>query len=133
MVPMRLMTGLCLSICLGLAAPAQAHHSFAIYEATKTLTLEGTARTVQWGNPHVRVRMLVPAAAHDTPQEWELVTSNPGILKRFGWTQHSIAPGDHIRVLCFPKRDGAPECQLITLFELATGQTLQTKLRAPAH
>jgi Family of unknown function (DUF6152) len=114
----------------GVASPALAHHSFAPYEELKTITLIGTARSVQWGNPHVGIRMWVQVSGSDAAQEWSLVTSNPGILKRFGWTQRSVSPGDHIRVLCYPKRDGSYGGRLITLFELDTGKTLETKLSA---
>jgi len=117
----------------GLAPPAFAHHSFTPYEDKKTVTLIGTAKKVRWGNPHVEIQMLVKAQDGEAPQEWNLVTSNPGILKRFGWTQKSVNPGDRIRVLCYPKRDGTDGCRLITLFELDTGKTLGTKLSAAAQ
>jgi hypothetical protein len=113
-----------------LASPAVAHHSFDPYEERKTISLTGTARNIQWGNPHVGIRMWVQVPGSDAPQEWSLVTSNPGILKRFGWTQQSVSPGDHIRVLCYPKRDGSYGARLITLFEVDTGKTLETKLSA---
>jgi Family of unknown function (DUF6152) len=128
---MRLLVLLAAMAASGLASPpALAHHSFAPYEESKTITLIGTARNIQWGNPHVGIRMWVQLPGSDAPQEWSLVTSNPGILKRFGWTQRSVSPGDRIRVLCYPKRDGSYGGRLITLFELDTGKTLETKLSA---
>jgi hypothetical protein len=127
---MRLLVLLAASAASGLASPALAHHSFAPYEALKTMTLIGTARSVQWGNPHVGISMSVQVPGSDTAQEWSLITSNPGILKRFGWTQRSVSPGDHIRVLCYPKRDGSYGARLITLVEVDTGKTLETKLSA---
>jgi hypothetical protein len=114
----------------GVVSLAFAHHSFSSYEETQTVTFSGTASSVQWGNPHVGIKMSVQVSGSDAPQEWSLVTSNPGILKRFGWTQRSVSPGDHIRVLCYPKRDGSHAARLITLFELDTGKTLETKLSA---
>ena len=39
--------------------PAAAHHSFAMFEPTKTLTFKGTIKTFQWTNPHVIIWVLV--------------------------------------------------------------------------
>jgi hypothetical protein len=35
--------------------PAAAHHSFAVYDATKMLTVNGTVKTFQWTNPGDKV------------------------------------------------------------------------------
>ncbi len=32
--------------------PAAAHHSFATFDMTKTVTLRGTVKELQWTNPH---------------------------------------------------------------------------------
>jgi hypothetical protein len=127
-VAARLIFASCLAACLVFSLPVAAHHSFAAYESVKRISLEGAATSVQWGNPHVVIRMLTQASGGEAPQEWTLVTSNPGILKRFGWTQRSVTPGTRIRVLCYPKRDGSHAGRLITLFQLDSDQTLQTKL-----
>ncbi|MEJ0007935.1 MAG: DUF6152 family protein [Steroidobacteraceae bacterium] len=125
--------GLWLNCALAVALPAAAHHSFAAYDQTRAITLNGIAKNIQWDNPHVIIRVWVPVAGSNVAQEWSLVTSNPGILKHLGWTQRSINPGDRIRVLCQPKRNGTYSGRLITLFELDSGKTLDTKLSAAAH
>ena len=48
----------------GLAAaaaswPAFAHHSFAVYDRTKVLTLKGDVKTFQWTNPHCVIWFVV--------------------------------------------------------------------------
>jgi len=48
-----------LAAMLGAAPAASAHHSFAMYEPTKTLTFKGTVKTFQWTNPHVILWVLV--------------------------------------------------------------------------
>jgi Family of unknown function (DUF6152) len=42
------------AVAVGVAAalPAGAHHSFATYDRTKTVTIKGTVKTFQWTNPH---------------------------------------------------------------------------------
>ncbi|HTL68355.1 MAG TPA: DUF6152 family protein, partial [Lacunisphaera sp.] len=37
---------------LAIAAPAAAHHSFAMFDQQKIMTLDGTVHEFQWTNPH---------------------------------------------------------------------------------
>ena len=46
-----------------LAAPAFAHHSFAMFDATKDLTLQGTVKGFEWTNPHMWLYVIVPQAS----------------------------------------------------------------------
>src|SRR5689334_21394124 len=39
------------------AIPAFAHHSFAMFDADKKVTLEGTVKEFQWTNPHSWILM----------------------------------------------------------------------------
>lgn len=41
------------------AVPAFAHHSFAMFDATKTVTLEGSIKEFQWTNPHAWILVNV--------------------------------------------------------------------------
>lgn len=111
-----------------IASPAPAHHSFAAYEDTRIRTLEGTVKTFKWTNPHAMLTVLTQPDGRSQPQEWTIVTSGPAILARFGWRRNSMKPGDRIRMVCNPRRDGSPGCRLHTLVMLDTGQTLKTKL-----
>src|SRR5580700_10233136 len=73
------------AVTLFAPATASGHHSFAEYEDMRTSTLEGTVESFQWNNPHVVVKVLVKPDDHTDPQEWNVVTSSPAILTRFGW------------------------------------------------
>ena len=122
---------LLLAATLAMAFPASAHHSFAAFERSKTVTLTGTVKTFNWANPHVIFGVLVPAGS-GAPQEWSIETSSPAILKRFGWTRNSLKPGDHVSVVCNPLSDGSHGGRLHTVMMLDTGQILNTKLSASA-
>jgi len=90
------------------AAPglAQAHHSFAMYDQTKVVTLNGTVKDFQWSNPHALVWLLVPSASGD-PVLWSLeLPTGPGNLARMGWSKHSLSAGDKVSVDINPLRDG---------------------------
>ena len=124
-------TSLGLVAAAALAFPAFAHHSFAAYDVVNTRTLKGTLETLQWSNPHVTLKMLVQPDVGGPAQEWNLVTSGPAILKRFGWTRSSLKPGDRISVICNPMNDGSHGGRVHTVVLLDTGLTLKTKLSEP--
>jgi Family of unknown function (DUF6152) len=120
---------LSLSLCLLAGAamlswPAAAHHSFAIYEKNKVLTLKGTVKTFQWTNPHVVVWLLVKPESGGEPEEWGIETTSPGVLTRSGWTRNSIKPGDEVTVEFAPLRDGTHGGGLSSVTLLATGEKL---------
>jgi hypothetical protein len=71
--------------------------------------------------------VLEPAASSE-PVKWTIITSSPAILKRFGWTQDSLKPGDRVSVVCNPMTDGSHAGRLHTVVLLETGQVLRTKL-----
>jgi hypothetical protein len=110
------------------ASPTSAHHSFAAYESTKTLTLTGTVETFEWANPHVTLQILARENRAREQADWYIETSDPGILKRFGWKRDSIKRGDRVVVVLNPMRDGSPRGRLHTVTLLDTGQVLRTKL-----
>ena len=126
------MTRLLLALCLAAAGfpgpSAVAHHSYAAYESARTVTLTGTVETFQWANPHVGIHLLAPGPGGGAPVDWDIGTSAPGILRRFGWTRASIKPGDRVMVVLNLMRDGSPHGRLHTLTLIGTGQVLKTKL-----
>lgn len=81
----RLSLALILAAALFPASPALAHHSFAAYESDKTLTLTATVETFQWANPHAVLQVLAVGEGARAQAEWEIETSSPSILQRFGW------------------------------------------------
>lgn len=111
-------------LALAAAAPAFAHHSFAMYEPTKTLTLKGTVKTFQWTNPHVVIWILVQPDDGSAAQEWSIETTSPGVLTRGGWTRQSIKTGDRVSVTFSPLRDGSHGGGLNSVTLLDTGQKL---------
>lgn len=107
------------------ALSALAHHSFAVYDRTKNLTLKGTVKTFQWTNPHVIIWIVVLPEGGGAPQEWSIETTSPGVLTRSGWNRHSLNPGDRVSVEFNPLRDGSHGGGLNAVTILATGQKLE--------
>ena len=84
--------------------PALAHHSFAMFDQTKQMTLEGTVREFQWTNPHSFIELDVGAGSR--AQRWSIELNSPNNLTRQGWRRTSLKAGDRISVRIAPLRNG---------------------------
>jgi hypothetical protein len=84
---------------------ALAHHSFAMFDRSREMRVEGVVRLFQWTNPHSWIQLLVTDAQGQTV-EWSLEGGSPNILGRDGWKRTSLAPGDKVSVLIYPLKDG---------------------------
>ncbi len=89
------------------ATEAQAHHSAAMFDKTKTFTLTGTVRVLQWTSPHCWIQILAPADSGAAPAEWSIEMGAPFELYRGGWRPTILKPGDKITVVANPTRDGS--------------------------
>jgi hypothetical protein len=88
------------------AAPAAAHHSFAMFDNSKTVTYSGVVKEVQWANPHVWVELVVTDNGKTDTYHFE--GGAVPVLKRVGWTRDSVKSGDKLTVATHPFRDGRP-------------------------
>ncbi len=110
-----------------LAAPAMAHHSFAMFDSSKVVTLNGTVKEFRWVNPHVSLFVLADHAGA-APDLWSVELTSPGNLTRLGWSRKSVSPGDKVSVEVNPLRDGQKGGGFRKLTLVATGQVLQARL-----
>ena len=94
--------------------PALAHHSFAMFDADKTVELVGTVKEFQWTNPHSWLQVMV-REANGQEKEWSLEMGSPGGLARSGWRPKTVVPGDKVTVTAHPLKDGSPGGQLLTV------------------
>lgn len=86
-------------------APADAHHSFALFDVTRTVELEGTVKSFEWTNPHSWVRLEV-AGPQNTTDEWLIELPPAGTLAREGWNPKMIRAGERILVRINPLKSG---------------------------
>ena len=84
---------------------ACAHHSFAMFDFSKEVTLSGTVKELQWNNPHCFIELLAQKEGGAT-EEWSIEMGSPLHLVRNGWKRTSVKPGDKITVVVHPLRDG---------------------------
>lgn len=100
----RLTAALTGALALGLAAPALAHHSAAMFDQAKTVTLTGAVKEFKWVNPHASIELITMEGG--AQKVWAIECSTPNILVRKGWSIHSLKAGDMITVTAHPMRDG---------------------------
>jgi hypothetical protein len=124
----RLLCGLPVLAIIGAAGTASAHHSFAVYDHTRTLNLKGTVTKWQWSNPHayldIDVRDSSGAVKHYT-----LEGTSINMLQRTGWRSNMIKAGDQVTAVAAPLLNGEPGGLLLEI-TLANGE--KKELPVPA-
>ena len=95
-----------LALCLPVL-PVQAHHSMAMFDQTKTITISGTVKQFQWTNPHCYIQLLAKDAK-GVEKEWSLEMGAPMYLYAKGWRPSSLKAGTQISVTINPLRNGEP-------------------------
>ena len=96
------------------ATSAWAHHSFAMFDLDKEVTLEGVVKNVQWANPHVWLEIIVTDGDGKSTQ-WGLEMGTTGMLTRAGWKSSTLKPNDKVKVVINPLRSGEPSGRLVTV------------------
>ncbi|MGA9883964.1 MAG: DUF6152 family protein [Candidatus Acidiferrales bacterium] len=97
--------GLLLAAMVLTVVPAEAHHSAAMFDHTKTVKLVGTVVQFGWTNPHSWISVDVPNASGKT-ERWSVECNSPNNLARMGWKSTSLKPGDKVTILIHPLRNG---------------------------
>ena len=91
---------------LGGGVRLAAHHSHAMFDMTKEVTLTGTINKVVFRNPHVM--MFVDVKTPDGQVEsWSVEMSTLDNELRRGLDKETLKPGDKITVKLHPLRDGS--------------------------
>ena len=104
------------------ASPVSAHHSAAMFDATKSTETKGVVKEFLWTNPH---SFLVVTARNKAgkPVDYSFEANGPGYLVRNGWKRESLKPGDTVVVVSHPLRDGRPGGDLVEV-TLSDGRKL---------
>lgn len=104
---MSLKTRLCGAALLtaALAAPAWAHHSFAMFDNTRSITLHGKVTKFQFTNPHGYLEVDAEQAGGGT-KHYTLELTSPNMMTRGGWNSRIIKSGDMVTAIVAPLRDG---------------------------
>jgi len=116
-------------LMLSAATFASAHHSAAGIDRTKSVTLTGTIKQFSWSNPHswMEVDVRDEKGAIVT---WTVEMTSPAYLVRAGWKSTTLKPGDEVKVVVRPLRNGDPGGLFVSV-TLADGRTLSERAAIP--
>lgn len=96
-------TAISIALAGGMAcAPAGAHHSFAMFDQTKTIVVQGTISKFDITTPH---SWLYIVAADGT--NWSFESEGPGALAHAGIHRSTLQVGDKVEVTTHPMRERA--------------------------
>ncbi|HEY5412448.1 MAG TPA: DUF6152 family protein [Caulobacteraceae bacterium] len=97
---------------------AFAHHSFAMFDQSKQVSIAGTVKSFEWTNPHAFIELQGPDG-----KLWSVELNSPNNLVRQGWKRTALKPGDKVTVILNPLRDGQ-NGGLFDAVTLPSGQVL---------
>jgi DNA/RNA endonuclease YhcR with UshA esterase domain len=107
--------GVLLALQCVLPAPAQAHHSAALfYTMDKRITVKGEVARFSFRNPHAILELVVKDDKGETIR-WTCETSAPSALRRRGWSQESIHAGDVVTIEGIPAVDGSRLMRIVKI------------------
>lgn len=95
------------ALMLTLNTAASAHHSFAVYDHTRTLTLHGTVTKFQWTNPHAFLELDVKQP-DGTIKHYSVELTSINMMQRVGWRSNMVKAGDQVTAVVSPLLSGEP-------------------------
>ena len=100
-------------VTLAFGVPASAHHSFAMFDNEKSMTVQGQVKEFEWTNPHSWLRVMVMDQNTGKPMLWVFELSSPARLATLGMHSNSLKPGDTVSVNFHPLKDGTRGGQFV--------------------
>jgi len=80
------------------AAKTGAHHAFSpVYDAKRTITVDGVVTQFRFVNPHAMMLMEVKNKAGKV-ETWNVEFAGRLNLEEAGWNAQTIKPGEHVKV-----------------------------------
>ena len=95
------------------AVPALAHHSFAMFDDQKKVTIEGTVKEFEWSNPHAWMHLVV-IGKNGEAQDWSFEMGSLSQVAGQGWKPDTVKPGDKLTLIMHPLKDGSHGGQYIS-------------------
>lgn len=107
------------------SAPLLAHHSAAMFDRSRKVTVKGTVVRFQYVQPHSWIDvMVVDESGKETL--WAFEGGAPMQMKMVGLTPDVLKVGDKITITGYPLRDGRTAASFVEAV-LPNGKTYNTK------
>jgi hypothetical protein len=88
-----------------MGAPVLAHHSAAMFDHMRTITVQGTVKEFQYTNPHSWLQVVV-VSPDGKMTEWGFEAEGPSTLLHMGIKPRTFKPGSKVTVVANPMKDG---------------------------
>ena len=95
------------------SSTALAHHSFAMFDSTKEVTVTGTLGAVSWTSPHIWFDLMVPDGKGGVVK-WGIEADSPATLTRGGWKYGEVKVGEKYTFVLRPQKNGKPGGALVS-------------------
>ena len=112
-----------LALSLGAFTAAIAHHSGAMFDRSKTVTLKGEIKEYRFVAPHSWISIIATTENKDTPERWDVEAATAARMKAQGVTPERLKAGDKVTMRIHPLRDGRNAGSLIEI-TLADGTVM---------
>ena len=106
----------------GMTGAADAHHSYAMFDMTKSIDLKGKVVQFKWSNPHAWLTIEVKDAK-GAPVTWNVEMNSPNNLMLLGWKRTTLKSGDDVTITVHPLRDDKAGGSFMSV-TLANGQKM---------
>lgn len=120
----RLMAGILAFGMMAVTTPLAAHHSTTMYNMANPTTVTGVVKKFEWTNPHAYIYLDV-TGEDGKVVTWEIEMMSINHLKSYGWTRHTVKPGDKISCTGGAAKSGAP-AMLSSLMVLDDGRQIKS-------
>ena len=101
-------------MALAIVSPAFSHHSHAMFDHGKEVTVTGTVKEFVFRNPHVLLYIDVKNDNGEVVNYWVEMSNIPNMIRR-GIGQATFKPGETVVVQVYPMKDGRPGGNYVTI------------------
>ena len=108
MTTRRIAIGFTASVACAALLPANAHHSYGMFDQCKATTLEGEINSVEWVNPHIVIYLRM-----EDVDNYRIEWYSLGQLQRDGIAAETLKAGDHVTITGHAMRD--PSLKVLSL------------------
>lgn len=101
-------------MALGVVPPALSHHSHAMFDHTREVSVTGTVTQWVFRNPHAFLYIDVKSENGEVVNYSIEMSNIPNMITR-GMGQATFKPGDKVTAKVHPLRDGRPGGNYVTI------------------
>ena len=122
---MKLPLVLAVFAIVAISTPSWAHHSFAaVYDGSRTVTVQGVVTEFRLINPHALMMMEVTDESGKVVK-WVVEFAGRLNLTEGGWNERTITPGQKVTVTGNPTHVASPRIAFVSLLRADGSQLVQ--------